>query len=193
MKSSLTSISFIVLFFKPSPRFGLVHPREGTIDGIDWTEVPWLDSQRLPHNDVRWDIPCKAGGQVPGSYASVLPLTTQFNRSGTGLWVEAATGTSLLKTVAMNNAAQGNMNPHVPTHLRPELDLLAEISDPPHAHLSHAWAQCALVAELRFNRYVLYDGRRLHQQYCNKDDAQRLSKDPAQGRLTMNSFFWAAP
>jgi hypothetical protein len=173
-------------------RFGLVHPREGTIGGVDWSEVPWLDSQRLPHNDVRWDIPCHADGRVPTSYASVLPLTKAFNRSGTGLWVEAATQTSLLQTVAMNNAAQGNMNPHNPAHLRPDLDLLAEI-DPPHAVLSHAWAACALVAELRFNRYVFYDGRRLHQQYCSPEDAARLSKDPTQGRLTMNSFFWAGP
>ena len=44
--------------------------------------------------------------------------------------------------MAENNAAQGNMNPHVPSHLHPELDLLEAIPDPvPQALLEHAWAK----------------------------------------------------
>lgn len=148
---------------------------------------------RLPHNDIRWELGTRPDGVVPGSFASVLPLTTDFNRSGTGLWREKVTGFSLLKNVAMNNAAQGNMNPHNKGHLHPEVDLLDEIPDPPHASVEHIWAECILVAELRFNRYVFYDGRRLHQQYLTLEDHLRLSKDPAKGRLTLNTFYWAAP
>ncbi len=56
--------------------------------------------------------------------------------------LRSQTGLSLLKTVAENNAAQGNMNPHVPSHLHPELDLLEAIPDPvPQALLEHAWAK----------------------------------------------------
>lgn len=90
-------------------------------------EDGWLDSQRLPHNDVRWDLGTFPNSQVPISYASVLPLTTGFNHSGTGLWYEKSTGFSLLKTVDMNNRAQGSMNPHVKTHLHPDVDLYKEI------------------------------------------------------------------
>jgi len=165
--------------------YGLVNPRNG--------EVPWLDSQRIPHNDIRWDLGLFPNGDVPVSFASVLPLTRDFNRSGTGLWMERVTGLSLLRNVDENNKAQGNMNPHNPGHLHPHLDLLVEVPNPPHAHTEHVWAEAIMIAELRYNRYVFYDGRRLHQQFCNADDYVRLSIDPAKGRLTMNSFFWNAP
>jgi hypothetical protein len=155
-------------------------------------EVKWLDSQRIPHNDVRWDLGTLPDGSVPVSYASVLPLTTKFNESGTGLWRERSTGNSLLKTVAQNSEAQGRMNPHVKERLHREVDLLVEVPDPsPHAVTSHIWAECIMVAKLRLNRFVFYDGRRLHQQYLPKEDTPRLSMEQTKGRLTMNSFFWS--
>jgi len=155
-------------------------------------EVKWLDSQRIPHNDVRWDLGTLPGNNVPASYASVLPLTTKFNDSGTGLWRERSTGFSLLKTVAQNSDAQGRMNPHVKERLHPEVNLLVEVPDPsPHSVLSHVWAECIMVAKLRRNRFVFYDGRRLHQQFLSENDEARVSLDQSQGRLTMNSFFWA--
>ena len=41
-----------------------------------------------------------------------------------------------------------------------------EVPDPhPHALLRHKWAEAVAVAQLRFNRIVLYDGRRLHNRY----------------------------
>jgi hypothetical protein len=154
-------------------------------------EVGWLDSQRLPHNDVRWDLGTRRNGEVPLSFASVLPLTNEFENSGTGLWYEKSTGLSLLKTVEMNNMAQGRMNPHVKTHLHPEVDLYEEIPDSAiHALTEHVWAKCFAVAQMRFNRFVMYDGRRLHQQYVDYEDAPRLSTDPSKGRLTMNTFLW---
>jgi len=164
--------------------FGLVNPMPG--------EVKWLDSQRIPHNDVRWDLGTSPGNNVPSSYASVLPLTTKFNESGTGLWRERSTGYSLLKTVQQNSDAQGRMNPHVKGRLHPEANLLEEIPDPsPHALTSHIWAECIMVAKLRLNRFVFYDGRRLHQQFLSDKDEARVSLNQEQGRLTMNSFFWA--
>jgi tetratricopeptide (TPR) repeat protein len=166
--------------------FGLVHEMDG--------EIGWLDSQRLPHNDVRWDLGTKHNGHVPKSFASVLPLTNDFDESGTGLWYEKSTGDSLLKTVQQNNNAQGAMNPHVKNHLHLDVNLYEEIPDPAiHAVVEHIWAKCFIIAQLRFNRFVLYDGRRLHQQYVNKADERRLSVEPQKGRLTMNSFFWAGP
>jgi hypothetical protein len=72
--------------------------------------------------------------------------------------------------------------------------LLKEIPDPfPHALTEHAWGKAIMVAELRYNRFVFYDGRRLHQQYMLPEDAPRMSTDPSKGRLTMNSFFWNGP
>jgi hypothetical protein len=86
------------------------------------------------------------------------------------------------------------MNPHADDRLHPELSVLAEVPDPlPQASTSHAWAECIAIAHLRKGRFSFYDGRRLHQQYVQVEDAPRLSKDPATGRLTMNSFFWAGP
>ena len=168
--------------------FGLLVPLDGD-DG-----VLWLDSQRIPHNDVRWDIPTNSDGTVPVCYACVLPLTRDWNSSGTGIWVERGTGFSLLKTVSMNNQAQGNMNPHVDHRMHADLDLYKEIPDPlPQALYEHVWAKMSVLAELRFNRYVFYDGRRLHQQFVMMDDLKRLVKDPYEGRLTMNSFFWSGP
>jgi len=165
--------------------FGLLVPMEGH------GSTRWLDSQRLPHNDIRWELGTSPKGDVPKSFASVLPLTSNFQRSGTGVWRERSSGYSLLKTVDTNEAAQGNMNPHVERHLHPEIDLYSEVPDPsPQALTSHAWAECVMLAYLRFNRFVFYDGRRLHQQYLDNDDFERLSKDPKKGRLTMNSFFW---
>jgi hypothetical protein len=104
------------------------------------------------------------GGAVPHSYASILPLTIDFNRSGTGLWRERVTKLNILSTLAENEAAQGNMNPHVERRLHADLDLLVEIPDPyPQSLTEHAWAECLAVALLRFNRFAFYDGRNLHQ------------------------------
>ena len=95
----------------------------------------WLDSQRLPHNDINWKfgVVQDEARTVPTSYASVLPLTTEFNNTGTGLFLEKTSGFSLLKTLPMNEEAQGAINPHVDGRKHPELDLLKAIPDP-HPH-----------------------------------------------------------
>ncbi len=51
----------------------------------------------------------------------------------------------------------------------------------------------SVLTHLRFNRFVLYDGRRLHQLFVELEDAPRLLDDPFTGRLTVNSFFWTRP
>jgi hypothetical protein len=69
-------------------------------------DVLWLDSQRIPHSDMRWDLGTKPDGSVPTCYASVLAFTDDFDTSGTGVWRERSTKLSLLKTVENNSAAQ---------------------------------------------------------------------------------------
>jgi hypothetical protein len=169
--------------------FGLIHPHEGLKDKHG--KILWLDSERLPRVEIRWDYGTLPGGVVPQSYATELPLMANFNESGTGLWRERSSKLHLLKTVAENEEAQGNMNPHVANRKHPELDLLEEIPDPnPYALTAHAWAECILVQHFRLNRLALYDGRSLHSYYISAQDHKRLSKDPARGRLTMDSYFW---
>ena len=156
----------------------------------------WLDSQRMPHNDVRWDLGVHrdAAQTVPASYASVYGMTTKFDRSGTGLFLEKESGHSLLKTLPMNERAQGNFNPHVDARLHPHLHIRKEVPDPhPHSlkyQADNAWVKTICVAYVRYNRFTLYDGRRLHSQAIEPEDYPRLSSDPATGRLTLNSFFW---
>jgi len=166
---------------------------------VDWKLQPgkvWLDSQRLPHNDIKWNygVVRDNAKSIPVSYASVYPLTKAFNDSGTSLFLEKESGFSLLKTLPMNERAQGNSNPHHDGRLHPELDLYEEIPDPhPHsmaAQRDNAWVKMIMVAYLRYNRFILYDGRRLHNQYFTPEQYTRLTGDPNSGRLTMNSFFW---
>ena len=99
----------------------------------------WLDSQRLPHTDINWAYGLRQNEhtgiwEVPSCYASLLSLTREFNQSGTGIYLEKGTGWSLLKTLPMNEEAQGNMNPHVKQRLHPELDVREVIPDP------HPWS-----------------------------------------------------
>ena len=99
----------------------------------------WLDSQRLPHTDIDWQHGLRKNEstgvyEVPQCYASLLSLTTKFNESGTGIYLEKETGWSLLKTLPMNERAQGNINPHVENHLHKHLNLREEIPDP------HPWS-----------------------------------------------------
>ena len=95
-----------------------------------------------------------------------------------------------------NNEAQGNINPHYEKRLHKELNLYDVITDPhPHTLENQAdnpWVQIVVVAYCKFNRFTFYDGRRLHNQYFESDDYDRLSADPSEGRLTMNTFLWDA-
>lgn len=165
----------------------------------------WLDAQRLPHNDIRWDIgntrAADGTSHVPPSIATVLGLTSRWNESGTTLWRVAGTSRSeeekpsLLTTVEVNSAAFGGYSNRAgPRSRYPDADVRQEVPDPhPHALLRHKWAEAIAVAQIRFNRIVLYDGRRLHNRYINKSDYVRLSTEPGKGRLTMNSFLWQSP
>lgn len=82
----------------------------------------WLDSQRLPHTDIRWDLGVRTGEErnVPPSLATVYTLTDKFNDTGTTLWRTRGSKTnpdkkmSLLRTLPMNEEAQGSFNPSRP-------------------------------------------------------------------------------
>jgi len=159
----------------------------------------WLDAQRLPHTDIRWDLGTSGDARhVPPSIATVLALSSKWNASGTAFW--RVTGTtrseaekpSLLPTLRVNEEAQGGFSGRTgPRGRHPHLDLRAEVPDPhPHSVLKHAWAEAIAVALLRFNRIVVYDGRRLHNRYIEGPDYVRLSTSPGSGRLTLNSFLW---
>jgi hypothetical protein len=52
---------------------------------------------------------------------------------------------------------------------------------------SNAWFECIGVVPARFNRAVFYDGSGFHSSHIAWPE--RLSADPAQGRLTLNGFF----
>jgi len=149
--------------------------------------VRLLDKNRLPHTDV---LEVNADGAVQACYASVLALARDFNRTGTGVWVKRSSGLSLLLNEDENHLAQGSMDPFNPNRRFSNLDLLAEVPNPPYSHTQHAWAEAITVAELRYNRFSLYDARRLHQAYCDDRDTRRLTTDPAKGRLSTNSFFY---
>lgn len=170
---------------------GLVAPLN---DPQKFKGLKWLDSQRLPHTDILFDMGFDPNTSVfAQSYASVLSLTNEWNSSGTGLWVENETGYSLLKTRYQHSAVFDRINPELRSHSHPEINLYREIPDPVPQHLvEHAWCKMSVLAELRFNRLALYDGRRLHQVYVKLEDANRLTGNPNTGRLTVNSFFWTS-
>ena len=60
----------------------------------------------------------------------------------------------------------------------------------PHSTVRNVWCEAIAVAMCKFNRLVMYDGRRLHNQFFEPAAYDRLTLDPLDGRLTMNSFFW---
>ena len=126
----------------------------------------WLDAQRLPHNDIRWDLGNR-DGRVPPSIATVLGLTSGWNESGTTLWRVRGTARSedekpsLLTTVdvhaardaspppardphsalrvQINSAAMGGYSNRAgPRGRFPDADVRQEIPDPhPHCCVPH--------------------------------------------------------
>jgi hypothetical protein len=66
-------------------------------------------TQTTKHNHAQRET-----DEVAPSYAVVYGLTKHFNSTGTSLFLEKETGWSNLKTLAMNERAQGNSNPHNP-------------------------------------------------------------------------------
>lgn len=157
----------------------------------------WLDSQRIPHNDVKWNYGVRKSGEVPPCFATVYALTDEWKSTGTTIFRSKGTNRdpnekiSLLETLSDNENAQGAMNPHIAGRLHPELDVRVEVPDPyPQYKTDHAWAEGIVIAHVLFNRQILYDARRLHNQYMTPPDYERLSFDPKKGRLTLNSFFW---
>jgi hypothetical protein len=52
------------------------------------------------------------------------------------------------------------------------------------------WVEGTAISQLRYNRFLLYDMRRLHNVFFNQSEYHRVTGDAAKGRLTTNSFFW---
>jgi hypothetical protein len=64
----------------------------------------------------------------------------------------------------------------------------AEIGAPPgYLTAGNAWFEQLAVVPAAFNRAVFYDGSGFHSSHITAP--QRLSADPARGRLTLNAFF----
>eukprot|EP00403_Amphidinium_massartii_P002388 CAMPEP_0178370826 /NCGR_PEP_ID=MMETSP0689_2-20121128/507_1 /TAXON_ID=160604 /ORGANISM="Amphidinium massartii, Strain CS-259" /LENGTH=281 /DNA_ID=CAMNT_0019990669 /DNA_START=369 /DNA_END=1210 /DNA_ORIENTATION=+ len=146
----------------------------------------WLDAQRNPHNDVKWEYGVMPNSKVvPPSLATVYGLTTLFNDSGTSIFrVKRTTEDpneklSLLETLPQNERSQGVFSGRVDKRV-PDLDVREEIPDPcPQAVTSSPWAEALAVAHIRYNRLTVYDGRRLHNQYASPEACARFSADPA--------------
>jgi len=189
------------------PDFSMAELREdehmfGLVSSEQQPDGLWLDSQRLPHNDVRWDHEMVKGPDgkhiVPQSFATVLGLTSAFSDTGTSIWRTNGTTDdpkrklSLLSTLEQNESGQGAMNPWRDGRMHRDVKARDEIPDPhPQSILSHKWAEAILVSHLKFNRVSFYDGRRLHNQYLSESSYGRLSLKARTGRLTLNSFYWA--
>merc|ERR1719282_781374 len=162
----------------------------------------WLDTQRLPHNEIDWNLGVQEQGQiVPPSVMANIALTTKFNDTGLGIWRVKQTlrdsneRLSLLETLDDNEVAQGTYTiKKGRRNTFPDLNIRHEIPDPhPHSKLSHAWAEAIAVARFRYNRVVLVDGRRLQHDYMEPTAYPRLTLEPSTGHLTMNSYFWQMP
>eukprot|EP00929_Paragymnodinium_shiwhaense_P097290 TRINITY_DN59025_c0_g1_i1.p1 TRINITY_DN59025_c0_g1~~TRINITY_DN59025_c0_g1_i1.p1 ORF type:complete len:718 (-),score=81.96 TRINITY_DN59025_c0_g1_i1:306-2459(-) len=182
--------------------FGLISPERQP-------NRTWLDAQRTPHADIFWEqidnIPLEDGDDndalVPPLLATVYALTNNFEDSGTSIWrVKRTTEdpeemTSNLKTVQQNQRAQGSYSTKAGARgLYPDLRIRDEMPEPyPHYKLENPWMEVIAVARLKYNRLVVYDGRRLHNQYLEPSSYGKLSIDPAKGRLTVNSFFFYTP
>merc|ERR1719296_106469 len=131
--------------------------------------------------------------------ATVLGLTKRFNDTGTSIWRVKRTKRdpneklSILETLEENENAQGVFSTKVSKRM-PDLPVRKQIPDPcPQAVVDHAWAEAIAVARTKWNRMIMYDGRRLHNQFAEEEACARLTLDPRKGRLTMNSFFWHSP
>mmetsp|Transcript_5179 Transcript_5179/g.14582 ORF Transcript_5179/g.14582 Transcript_5179/m.14582 type:complete len:443 (-) Transcript_5179:502-1830(-) len=157
----------------------------------------WLDAQRNPHNDVQWELgllePSKV---VPPSLATVYGLAHGFNDTGTSIWRTKRTirnpeeRLSLLETLQENEVSQGVFSGKASPRV-PDVDVRKEIPGScPQEVTSHVWAEATAVVRTHYNRMVLYDGRRLHNQWAEPGACSRFSLDPHVGRLTLNSFYW---
>jgi hypothetical protein len=162
-------------------------------------------SQRLPHNDINWNFglhePDEERGLLPGEIpkglASVFGLTKEYDNTGTTFYREKTSKLSLLRTAQMNQDMWGEV-----TATSKRLNASGEVkwgagNDEFFANgidgfgdIDNHWVEGTVISRLRYNRFLLYDMRRLHNVYFNQSEYHRITSDAAKGRLTTNSFFW---
>ena len=121
------------------PDFSFDHLREdqhsfGLVSSEKQPNRRWLDSQRLPHNDIAWGEQGRPvrrdGNKVATCFATVLGLTDRHDETGTSIWRSNGTNRdpgeklSLLSTLELNEVAQGSMNPWRPEVYVPPMGLI---------------------------------------------------------------------
>ena len=142
----------------------------------------WPRRTHLPHIDVTMDAPI--------GYAGVGALSTMFNSSGTGIYKDQGTGTSLFLGEEMATPILKSYAEHTRsdvTHFTKEAPMVNPFGYP-HA-INNSWVSCIMINYLLYGRFYFYDLRRLHNFYMEAEDIKKLSFDPAKGRLTYNLFF----
>jgi hypothetical protein len=162
-------------------------------------------SQRLPHNDIDWSYGVHEEDEergllqweIPKGLASVFGLTKDYDTTGTTFYREKTTKMSLLKTSPMNQEMWGAV-----TKTSQRLNASGEVkwgagNDEFFANgidgfgdVDNHWVEGTAISQLRYNRFLLYDMRRLHNVFFNQSEYHRVTGDAAKGRLTTNSFFW---
>ena len=58
-------------------------------------------------------------------------------------------------------------------------------------HHDHPWMTSIAVVPVRFNRFTMYDMRRLHNIYYADGDGALLANNPEEGRLAINTFIYS--
>ena len=58
-------------------------------------------------------------------------------------------------------------------------------------HHDHPWMSSIAVIPVRFNRFTMYDMRRLHNIYYADVDSSLLANNPEEGRLAINTFVYS--
>merc|ERR1719434_329817 len=120
------------------------------------------------------------------------------SRQPQGMWLDAQRNPhndvqwelGLLETLQENEVSQGVFSGKVSPRV-PDVDVRTEIPGScPQEVTSHVWAEATAIVRTHYNRMVLYDGRRLHNQWAEPGACSRFSLDPHVGRLTLNSFYW---
>merc|ERR1712192_107501 len=138
-------------------------------------------------------------GNVPPTLATVYGLTTEFNDTGTAFWRTKTSRRnqheqlSILETLDENNAAFGTFS-GIGMKRQPDLDPQEVLPNPcPQSVTSRVWAETTAIARLAYNRIIVYDGRRLHNQFLEPDACSKLSVNASKGRLTGNTFYHWKP
>ena len=144
-----------------------------------------VNSQRLAHTDVDFQWGADRGA-IPKGLATVFGLTTRHNKTGTAFYREKSTGISLMKTLPEMEGMWGSV-----TRVHKDLDLSFRDGITSFGHYDNPWMKSIAAVPMRYNRFTMYDMRRLHNIYYADADAALLEPDPERGRLAINTFVYS--